>query len=134
MHSVYFYIVAMTVPLNSGVFLMVENIDLKSVGYRIKAEREKLGYTRDEFSEIVGISSVYLSQIERAERQMSLPVFIKTASKLNLTLDYLIYGDDSFNVNKGDLINIINESSNRDLKILADIFKIVLPNLKNRNQ
>lgn len=106
---------------------MLEDINFKHVGLRLKLEREKLGYTRDVFSEMVNISSSYLSQVERAERQASLPVFIKMASALNVSLDYLIYGDESIDVDKEDLINIINQSSKRDLKLLHDIIKIVLP-------
>jgi transcriptional regulator with XRE-family HTH domain len=109
---------------------MIEEIDLKGVGIRIKTEREKFGYIRDKFSEIVGISSVYLSQIERGERQMSLITLIKVATSLNLSLDYLIFGDEALDVNKEDLISQINNSSKKELKIFQDVLKSVLPHIK----
>lgn len=105
-------------------------IDNKAIGERIKAEREKLGMTRDEFSESVDISNIFLSQIERGERQMSLNTLIKISCKLNLSLDYIIFGDDSISVNKELIIKKINETSKRELKVIDDVLKAILPNLK----
>ncbi|MGB9839825.1 helix-turn-helix domain-containing protein, partial [Thermovenabulum sp.] len=37
--------------------------DLKSIGKRIREEREKFGLSREEFAEIVGLSDYYIGQI-----------------------------------------------------------------------
>lgn len=102
------------------------NIDYKSIGERVKFERERRSMTRDEFSEVVGISSVYLSQIERSERVMSLGTFIKVASALQVSLDYLIYGEDIYkDLNRQDIINIVEKSSNKELKIISDLIRAI---------
>lgn len=109
---------------------MKEEISYKDVGLRIKSEREKLGYSREKFSEMVNIAPVYLGQLERAERKMSLDTFVKVASNLNLSLDYLIFGDQIYNINKDELIDIINNSSNRQLNAIYQILTVLSQNLK----
>lgn len=109
---------------------MNDNIDRKSVGNRIKAGREQMGLTRDEFAEMIDLSTSFFTQIERGEKLMSVQTLVKIAIKLSLSLDYLIWGDSSIDVNKDSLIDNINNASKRELKVLDDIFNAVLPNLK----
>lgn len=45
-------------------------------------------------------------------------------------MDYLIYSDKIIDVNKENLINMIENSSKRKLKIISDVLIAVLPNLK----
>ena len=52
------------------------------VGERIRQIREGLNMNREKFSEMVDISSVFLGQIERGERSLS----IKTLSKIYIKL------------------------------------------------
>lgn len=105
----------------------MKNVDYIEVGKRIKNEREKNGISREKFAEAVGISSTYTSQLELGQRHASLPTTIKIASVLNISLDYLIYGDNVIDVTKDDLIEIINRAPKKDLKILKDILTAVLP-------
>lgn len=105
----------------------MQNVNYIEIGKRIKKEREQNGITREEFSELVGISSTYLSQLELGQRHASLPTTIKIASTLNISLDYLIYGDSVIDINKDDLIEVINKASKKDLKTLKEILNAILP-------
>jgi transcriptional regulator with XRE-family HTH domain len=67
-------------------------IDNKAIGLRIRKEREKFKLTREEFAGIIGISEYYIGQLERGERQMSLPVMVRISNKLLVSLDYLVFG------------------------------------------
>lgn len=67
-------------------------IDNKSIGKRIRQEREKLKLSREEFAEIIGLSDYYVGQLERGERQMSLPTLVNIAVCLHVSLDYLVFG------------------------------------------
>ncbi len=49
------------------------------VGERIRKIREELNMNRENFSEMIDISNVFLGQIERGERSLSL----KTLSKIS---------------------------------------------------
>ncbi|WP_231968745.1 helix-turn-helix transcriptional regulator [Thermoanaerobacterium sp. RBIITD] len=39
------------------------DIDLKEVGMRIREERERIGLTREQFAEAVGVSAMYIGHI-----------------------------------------------------------------------
>ncbi|KAA8669682.1 helix-turn-helix domain-containing protein [Clostridium sp. HV4-5-A1G] len=109
---------------------MKNTIDNKAIGERIRIEREKLNLTREEFSELISISSVFLSQIERGERQMSMNTLIKVSTELDVSIDYIIWGEDSIEVNKAAIIERINTASKRELKVIDEVLKAILPNLK----
>ena len=109
----------------------MNDINYVEVGKRIKAEREKNSMTRDQLAECIEISNTYLSQLERAERNGSLTVICKIASVLNISLDYLIYGNDSIEVSKEDIIEKINTvDSKRTLQVIDTILNTIIPNLK----
>ncbi len=108
----------------------MDNINYIEIGKRIKSERERLGITREKFSELVGISATYLSQIELGQRHPALPTTIKIASNLNITLDFLVYGERSLDVNKDDLIQIINHAQEKDLYVLKEILSAIIPSVK----
>ena len=56
----------------------IKQIDNVLVGERIRKLREQFNMSREKFSEIIDISEVFLGQIERGERSLSL----KTLSKI----------------------------------------------------
>ncbi|MBO8138856.1 MAG: helix-turn-helix transcriptional regulator [Desulfotomaculum sp.] len=123
-------------------------IDKKAIGQRIRDERKKLALSREEFSEIIGLSDYYVGQLERGERQMSLPVLVKVANCLHLSLDYLIFGKVShnadsvnedyndyqtFNYNKIKEINsLLKRCSSNQLNLLEKLIKTILPYI-NKN-
>lgn len=73
------------------------------------------------------MSSTYVRQLELRHSHNSLPSTTRIASVLNISLDYPIYGDNVIEINKDDLIEIINRASKKDLKILKEILTAVLP-------
>ncbi|WP_321835216.1 helix-turn-helix domain-containing protein [Clostridium butyricum] len=96
-------------------------MDDLNIGKRIRLAREQNNLTRDVLAEKIGISKMYLSQLEKGQRHASLPVTIKIAESLNLSLDYLIYGNSFIDIDKQELIDMINSASNRQLKIIKEI-------------
>lgn len=110
---------------------MDEKINYKEVGNKIRIEREKFNLTRERFSEIVELSPVYIGQIERGERKMSLDTLVKVAKSLHLPLDYLIYGEKSINDKKIDLYSILERCSDKELKVIEDVLKAILPHIAN---
>jgi len=121
-------------------------IDNIAVGQRIREEREKLGLSRGELAEIIGLSDYYIGQLERGERQMSLPVLVNITNCLHVSLDYLIFGkinnnttyiNDSGKVYEShkcyedmELSYLLNKCSPDELILVKKIIKIVLPYVK----
>lgn len=134
------------------------DIDTRAIGRRLRNEREKLGLSRESFAELVGLSSYYVGQLERGERQMSLPVIIKISDCLRISLDYLVKGNINYHSKynaqevKGTIKHITKESlgyadqygigENAEIKMLLDkcspkelelinkLIKTILPYLK----
>ena len=117
-----------------------KEIDIVAIGRRIREERTKLDLTREELAEIVGLSDYYVGQLERGERQMSLPVLVKIASCLHISLDYLIFGKLTkhilvLNENHGDytpaiiveLNELLNKCSPPELELIKKLIKVILP-------
>ncbi|MDL2274158.1 helix-turn-helix domain-containing protein [Oscillospiraceae bacterium OttesenSCG-928-G22] len=70
-----------------------QSIDYTKVGNRIKETRQNKGITREKLSEIIGISTMYLGQLERGERRGGINNFIEIANALDLSLDYLFFNE-----------------------------------------
>lgn len=108
------------------------NIDNIAIGKRIREEREKLGLSRESFAELVGLSPFYVGQLERGERQMSLPVIGRVSYSLHLVLDYLVYGEISangtFNADHGSEIEyLLKKCSPKELELISQLVKTILP-------
>ena len=61
------------------------------VGANIKREREKAGFTQDQFSELLGIGSKSLSSIERGVVGVSLPTLLRICDMLHISANVLLY-------------------------------------------
>lgn len=58
----------------------------KLIGLRIKELRRSKGLSQERLAEKIGISSKYLSSIERGRENPTLDTFLKLASALNIEL------------------------------------------------
>lgn len=121
-------------------------IDNKAIGYRMRKERESLKLTREKFAEIVDFSPLYIGQLERGERQMSLIALVKISNCLHVSTDYLIYGNETEDAskmvlkedpkdypvkdNKEFLYNLINKCSTKELTLIEDLIKLIIPYMK----
>lgn len=119
-------------------------IDNKAVGRRIREEREKMALTRAELAEFVELSDYYVGQLERGERQMSLPVLIKIASCLHVSINYLILGSSKrkdFSIHdistplvdmnererNEELYNLLDKCSAEELVLIRKLIQTILP-------
>ena len=120
-------------------------IDNEAIGQRIKKERKNLGLSQEAFAEIIGLSNYYVGQLERGERQMSLPTLVKIGKCLHTSLDYLVLGKDlhransinessdiyfsSCNIND-EIENLLKKCSAEELELVKKLIKTVLPYTK----
>ena len=66
------------------------NIDYKLLGARIREERLHLNLTQAQLAEAIDISDTYMGAIERGERGLSLDTLVLLASRLGVTVDFLL--------------------------------------------
>lgn len=71
------------------------NIDAKALGERIRSLRLKRNKTQAYFADVLYISPSYLSLIEDGKRIPNLDVLVHISELTNVSLDYLIFGDES---------------------------------------
>lgn len=63
--------------------------------FKIREYREKIGYTQEQLSEIVGISRPYLSALENGRKKNpSITLLKKMAKVLNTTVNLLITDEE----------------------------------------
>lgn len=92
------------------------------VGERIRRIREELKMTRETFSEMIDISDVFLGQIERGERSLSLKTLCKIVSFTGVSTDFILFGKDDNNSTIHKINRILNQSSDT---MIAYIYQII---------
>ncbi len=60
------------------------------LGKRIREERMKLNLTQETLAEDVDLTTAYIGQIERGERNLTLENLVKVSNRLGVSVDYLL--------------------------------------------
>lgn len=60
------------------------------LGKRIREERLRLNLTQEKLAEDVDLTTAYIGQIERGERNITLEKLIIIANRLGVSVDYLL--------------------------------------------
>lgn len=97
---------------------------------RIKLLRENLDYTQEQFSEFIGVPYSTYTKMETGFQNITLSKMIVISEKLNVTIDYLIYGKSSCNDHQLELLKTLLESADKEKLKYARDFLNVLANLE----
>lgn len=90
------------------------------VGANIKREREKAGFTQDQFSELLGIGSKSLSSIERGVVGVSLTTLLRICDVLHISANALLY--EQAQKNDADSITMqLQRLSPEQFQIASDV-------------
>ena len=100
----------------------LENNDNVLVGERIRAIRENFHMSREKFSEMIDVSEVFLGQIERGERSLSIKTLCRIVSFTGNSTDYILFG----NIEENSIIQKINRILSRcSNDIIEYFYKII---------
>ncbi len=107
-------------------------MNYKDLGARIRDERVKFKLTQEKLAEIVGLSPIYIGQVERGERKMSLDTLVKIAGCLHVSIDYLITGSSESDnrIEVTELQALADRCTPEEVSMIADIVKVVLPHVR----
>lgn len=106
-------------------------LDLPGIGIRIRAAREKIGLTREQFAEAVDLSALYIGQIERGQRTMSLNTFVRILECLHIDPKVIIYGEQGEQqVDTSALQTLLGKCNEREMKLAEEMLKLVLTYVK----
>jgi transcriptional regulator with XRE-family HTH domain len=97
------------------------------VGIRIKHLRKTKGISQEKLSEKIGMSSKYLSSIERGKENPTFDTFIKLAKALNIEISELFnYTDDkSVQESKKYLRDLIKGSDKEKLDLAVKMLRSI---------
>lgn len=69
--------------------------DAKEMGKRIRQVRMDMGYTQEGFTELLMISREFMGKVKRGTQAPSLELLFEFHQKMGVSLDYIIYGEES---------------------------------------
>lgn len=67
-------------------------MDFIRMGQRIKARRLEMKLTQERLAELTNLTDTYIGAIERATSKCSLETIVAIAKKLDLDMNYLLFG------------------------------------------
>jgi len=107
-------------------------IDYKGIGKRVRIKRKAMHLTQQVLAEKADLSETNISHIERGATKLSLPSLISLANALETTPNYLLMDviDKSDVQFKDELGNLLKDCTKDECKILYDICKATLENLR----
>lgn len=79
------------------------------IGARIESQRELLGITREELAERLDITPRFCYDLELGHKGMSVSTLIKISKELNISTDYLLFGDPKENFELAEFLSLIQE-------------------------
>ncbi len=97
-------------------------MDWMSIGKRIRAQREYLGYTREVLAEKLEITPKFCSDIELGIKGMSVPTLCRISNVLNLSVDYILFGTDSSDASD-PMFMMLKQCPQEKKKYLEEIIK-----------
>ena len=74
-------------------------MDILAIGQRIKAAREQAHITQSELAKIIGLSTHYVSAIERGIKTPKLETFVAITKALGISADWLLQSELGTTVN-----------------------------------
>lgn len=95
------------------------------MGNKLKAKRLQLGYTQENVAELSNISFSTYSKIENAIQSPSLDTLIRISVVLDISIDYLIFGNENAQKNISDFSDIITLLQNADMKQVRYVYELL---------
>lgn len=95
------------------------------VGQNIKREREKVGYTQERFSELIGIGPKSLSAIERGAVGVSLSLLLRITKLLGITTDSILLPEQPKN-DVDDLVEKLQNLPQMQFVLVRDVVYKIL--------
>jgi transcriptional regulator with XRE-family HTH domain len=108
-------------------------MDKAILGRRIREQRELQNLNQEQFAEIIGISNVHLSEIERGRKSPSMEAFIRSVNALDTPADYLLRYE--VKTAPAVILNNITEKMKdlppEQIEFISDLFNVTMKNFAN---
>ncbi|MBR4983612.1 MAG: helix-turn-helix transcriptional regulator [Lachnospiraceae bacterium] len=115
---------------------MHKELDVNTVGKRIREIREYQHLTREQLAEQADISVQFLADIEVGRKSMSINTLFKLSNALHVSNDYLILGTNDSSFTSKNLLALLDSLSDKEFEIAEKIITLYIQGLtlkKNDN-
>lgn len=114
---------------------MTNDIDYTKIGIRLKRYRQKAHLTQEMLADKIDVATSTIAHAESGTSKPSLPLLLKVANVLNITLDQLVC--DNLPVAEiyldKDIADLLNDCTITEKQIIRDIITVTKDTLrKNR--
>ena len=101
------------------------SVDYKELGARIRTERKRQNLTQENLAEMAEISDSFMGHIERGGRTLSLETLVRLANALNMSIEYIVYGEHNYKPNMlpNEMHDALSQMSNSQRKVFLGIMK-----------
>ena len=107
-------------------------MDWSLIGARIRKQREYMGFTREQFAELLDVTPKFCSDIELGVKGMSIPTLCKISRILRLSTDYILFGKVEFQPDNS--LSLLFQSCSDTERIYAEkILKTFLTAMGTKN-
>ncbi|WP_313559101.1 helix-turn-helix domain-containing protein [Ruminiclostridium cellobioparum] len=109
-------------------------MDYEKLGRRIREYRTKINLTQEYVAEAVGISAVFMSQLENGNRKPSLETVFNISNILNVPMDYLMKDSviETDSSKMDELIALLKGRPEEEIAIVADTAREILRHVKGK--
>ena len=107
-------------------------MDWVAIGARIRKQREFMGYTREQFAELIDVTPKFCSDIEIGVKGMSVPTLCRISKTLRLSADYILWGR-SPTEREEPLILMLNSCTETERVYAEQILKTFLTAMNSRS-
>ena len=97
-----------------------------AMGQRLRQQRNRLGLTREQFAELADIGTGYYGQIEVGTSQMSIDTLMKVARTSRLSMEYILFGDETGEPDLSPIQILLNGCTPRELRLAEKVLQLFL--------
>ena len=95
----------------------MEKQQLREIGHRLRAQRNELGLTREQFAELADIGTGYYGQLEVGTSQMSIDTLVKIARSMKLPMEYILFGEGYEAGDADPVLALLKRCNERELAL-----------------
>ena len=108
-------------------------MDWNAIGGRIRQQREYMGYTREQFAELLDVTPKFCSDIELGNKGMSVSTLCKISKTLRLSVDYILFGSKEL-TSAEPLTLILNRCSDSERIYAEQLLKIFVMAMDSKKE
>lgn len=108
-------------------------LDYSLIGSRVNDLRKSRGISQERLAELADLSTTFISHIERSDKKPSLGALVRLASALEVTVDFLLAGNQPFDQRAymPDVENLLSDCSVVERRIVFEVATAVKKSLRD---